>query len=378
MADNMSPSRATRFCESDEERQLAASADRFVQASYSYEAWRGVARSSSYSSENWSQMSELGWLMLGLPTEHEGLGLGIRETMILMESLGRGIVLEPYWSTAVLCAQLIQNIATPTQQSELLPRIAHGKLRLAFADTEPGKRWQSDSPTCNAVKRDGKFWITGNKIAVLDAPCADALLVLASCPDGGVSVFLVQNDAKGVCRRDFPTVDSRRCADIRFDDAPAEMCLGTPGEAAQDVALAKDYASIALCAESLGAMKYLIETTIEYLKTRQQFGRPLADFQVLRHRVVDMFIASEQARSLTIMAAATLDRSPAERGRSVSAAKWQCGRAGIFIGEAAVHLHGGVGMTEELPVGQYFKRLLAIDALLGNAGYHLQRFIQLS
>jgi alkylation response protein AidB-like acyl-CoA dehydrogenase len=367
---------AMRFALTEDQRQLYDSASRFVRACYSYEEWRRLAGSGSgFSSENWSQMAEMGWMALALPEEHGGIGMGARERLALMEVLGRGIVLEPYWSTAVLCAEIVRRVGTLAQQADLLPRIASGELRLALADTEPGTRWSMDRLSCGVEKDEGRDRISGKKIAVLDAPSADIFLVLAPGRKGGVSVFLVEANAAGLLSRNFPTVDSRRCADLTFDGVFALACLGDEGAAAEGVEIAKDHAIVALCGEALGAMSMLIESTIEYLKTRRQFGQPLSEFQVLRHRIVDMFIASEQARSLAIVAAESLDASPVARRLAVSAAKWQCGIAGRLVGENALQLHGGIGMTDELPIGHYFKRLMAIDVLLGNTDFHLQRFM---
>ena len=372
-----SPSHAAlRFALTDDQQQLYDSASRFVNDHYPYEAWRRLAGSGSgFSREYWLRMAEMGWTALALPEEYGGVGMGARERLVLMEVLGRGMVLEPYWSTAVLGAEIVRRVGNDVQQADLLPRIARGELQIAFAEAEDGARWDSGRLSCTVDKDADVYRISGRKIAVLDAPSANMLLVLAPCGKNGLSVFIVGTDADGLHHRSFPTVDSRRCADLVFDRVAAQACLGEEGAASEGVELAKDHATVALCGEALGVMSVLLESTIEYLKVRRQFGRPLSEFQVLRHRIVDMFIASEQARSLAIVAAESLEAAPRERRRAVSAAKWQCGAAGRLVGESALQLHGGIGMTDELPIGHYVKRLMAIDVLLGNTDFHLQRFM---
>ena len=376
---------ATPFTATDDETLLVASVDRFIAEHYDFAGWRRItARPDGFSREHWRTMAELGWLALALPEANGGLGLGARARMRLMESFGKGLVLEPYFTTAVLGAELVLGSDSAFHRDDILPKIAAGELLLAFAHAEPGSRFDLADVKCRAQRTATGYVLTGSKIAVLDAPAADRLLVLARTGGGqrdrtGLSLFVIDRAAPGLVQRDYPTVDHRRCSDIEFDAVAVEptALLGAEDNAWPIVERAVDHAIGALCAEAVGAMGILIDATIEYLKTRRQFGRPLAEFQALRHRVADMIVAHEQCRSLVMVAASTLaDKGTAAASRSatVSAAKVQTGRAGRFIGENAIQLHGAIAVTDELHVGHYVKRLMAIDTMFGNADFHVHRF----
>ena len=284
----------------------------------------------------------------------------------------------------MLCAELISAGATDLQRAAFLPAIAAGDMVLAFAGSEPASRFETCDVQCSA-QRNGDGWaLNGAKIAVLDAPIADHLLVLART-DGertsphGLSVFIVEPAAPGVTMRGYPTLDRRRCADIEFIDVHvgASALVGAESMAFPAVELALDHARVALCSEAVGIMDELVTTTIAYLKQRQQFGKPLAQFQVLRHRVADMHIACEQARSMAQMASATLLLGHPARSANAAAAKAQAGWSARFVGQQAVQLHGGMGVCNELRVGHWLKRLMAIDILLGNADHQVRRFGEL-
>ena len=364
---------------------VAETVDRFLAAHGDTAEWERVASGSEgWSRARWREMAELGWLGICLPESAGGLGCGIEERMAVMEAVGRGLVLEPYLSTAVLCAELISAGATDLQRAAFLPAIAAGDMVLAFAGSEPASRFETCDVQCSA-QRNGDGWaLNGAKIAVLDAPIADHLLVLART-DGertsphGLSVFIVEPAAPGVTMRGYPTLDRRRCADIEFIDvhAGAGALVGAESMAFPAVELALDHARVALCSEAVGIMDELVTTTIAYLKQRQQFGKPLAQFQVLRHRVADMHIACEQARSMAQMASATLLLGHPARSANAAAAKAQAGWSARFVGQQAVQLHGGMGVSNELRVGHWFKRLMAIDILLGNADHQVRRFGEL-
>lgn len=369
----------------EDQEQLRESVERFVREQYGVEAWRAAARQEpGFREDHWRTMADLGWLAAALPEEYGGLGLGPRERSVIMESLGRGLALEPFWSTAVLGAELVIATATPAQKQDFLPRIADGSLRLAFALAESGSRYQWTDVRCRAERHGDGYRITGHKIAVLDAASAHRLLVLArtageDAAPGGLSLFWVDGRAKGVERRDFLTLDERRCSDIRFDamEVSRSQLLGAEGQAAGAVEQAMDHAMAALCAEAVGAMSAVLQTTVEYLKTRKQFGKNLSEFQALRHRVADMVIATEQSRSISAMSAMCLNGDVMQRKRIVAAAKVQIGNAGRFVGESAVQLHGGIGISDDLHVGHYLKRLMVINLLLGDASFHLKRFADL-
>ena len=364
---------------------VAEMVDRFLAAHGDTAEWERVASGSEgWSRARWREMAKLGWLGICLPESAGGLGCGIEERMAVMEAVGRGLVLEPYLSTAVLCAELISAGATDLQRAAFLPAIAAGDMVLAFAGSEPASRFETCDVQCSA-QRNGDGWaLNGAKIAVLDAPIADHLLVLARTggertSPHGLSVFIVEPAAPGVTMRGYPTLDRRRCADIEFIDVHvgASALVGAESMAFPAVELALDHARVALCSEAVGIMDELVTTTIAYLKQRQQFGKPLAQFQVLRHRVADMHIACEQARSMAQMASATLLLGHPARSANAAAAKAQAGWSARFVGQQAVQLHGGMGVSNELRVGHWFKRLMAIDILLGNADHQVRRFGEL-
>lgn len=361
---------------------VAQTVDRFLTDRCSAAQWESTASGvPGWSRENWREMAELGWLGICVPESLGGLGCGIEERMAVMEAIGQGLVLEPYLSTAVLCAELVMAAGSDAQRARLMPSIADGITVLAFAASEPGARFAVHDVSCTATRQGNGWLLKGRKTAVLDAPLADTLVVLARtsgapCDEAGLSLFLVDPAAPGVHLRAWPTVDRRRCADITFDEVSlaADALLGNEGSAFCAVDYALDHAAVATCAEAVGAMSELVTLTIAYLKQRHQFGKPLAQFQVLRHRVADMHIACEQARALTEMAAATLLPDHPRRRINASAAKAQAGWAARFVGQQAVQLHGGMGVSDELRVGHYFKRLMATDILFGNADHHVRRF----
>lgn len=369
----------------DDHAPLAESAGRFVADHYPFAQWQRIASSGDgFSRAHWKTMAELGWLALALPEAHGGLALGAAARAALAEQLGRGAVLEPWFSTTVLGAELIVGSEAPAQHAAMLPAVGAGRLLLAFAGTEAHARFDLTDVRCRAERRGEHYVLNGAKVAVLDGPSADVFLVLARTggdpvAESGLSLLAVPRDTPGLACHVYPTVDHRRCCDVTFTDAavPIAARMGAEGAAWPAVERAVDHALCALCAEAIGAMDVLIAVTIEHLKTRRQFGRALAQFQVLRHRVADMIVAHERCRSLLGMAIAALDdprTTPPQRATAASAAKFETGRAGRFIGESAIQLHGAIAVTDELHAGHYVKRLMAIDTLLGDADFHLRRF----
>ena len=372
------------FTLSEEQQLLKDSVERFVREEYEFEKRRKLAKSDEgFSRDNWKKMAELGWLGAGLPEEFGGIGGGAVERMIVMEQVGRGLVLEPYFATVVLGAGLLLEAGSAAQKEALLPKLAAGELLLAFAHAERQARFDLEDVATRAEKA-GKGWrLTGEKSVVLHAAAADKLIVSARTSGArrdreGVSLFLVDKSAKGLSRRDYPTVDGLRASELALDGVEAEAALGEVGQGLAVVERVVEQAVAALCAEAVGAMQVLHDVTNEYLKTRVQFGRPIGQFQVLQHRMVDMFMEVEQSRSMMLLATLRLaDENARERARAASAAKVQIGRSGRFVGQQAVQLHGGMGMTEELNVGHYFKRLTMIDMSFGNVDWHLKRFAAL-
>jgi pimeloyl-CoA dehydrogenase small subunit len=370
----------------DEQRLLKDSVDRLIADQYQFEQRKKyLAEPDGWSRNAWKQYTELG--LLGLPFEekHGGFGGGPVDTMIVMEAFGRGLVLEPYFATVILGGGLLRRAGTPAQQQALIPEIAQGKLKFAFAHVERHSRYDL-ADVATTARRDGADWVLdGAKSVVLHGDCADRLLVTARVSGDrrdrtGIGLFLVDPSAAGVVRRGYPTQDGLRAAEITLSGArvaPGDV-LGDAGAALPAIEHVIDEAIAALCAEAVGTMQAMHETTLEYLKTRQQFGRPIGQFQVLQHRSVDMLVALEQARSMAMFAAVMAAEDDArECRRAMAAAKVQIGRSGRHIGQEAIQLHGGIGMTMEYNVGHYFKRMTMIDMLFGDADTHLATLARL-
>jgi alkylation response protein AidB-like acyl-CoA dehydrogenase len=365
----------------DEQRQLQDGVGRFVRENYAFEAWRRtVTTEQGFRDEHWAQMAELGWLGVAVPEEFGGLGGSAIETMVIMEGFGRGLVAEPYLSTAVIGAGLM-GAGSAAQKRAILPALVQGRRKLAFAFAEHQARFNL-ADVAVAARKEGAGWtISGRKIVVADAPSADTLIVTARTAGGqreapGVGLFLVDRRAKGVELAASRTLDHRRAADATFTAAAAEALVAE--HAMPVVERVIDRAISALAAEAVGAMQVLCDATNEYLKTRRQFGRPIGQFQVLQHRMVDMLIALEQGRSMSLALAAQLAAGESETARMAAATKAQIGQSGRFVGQQAVQLHGGMGMSDELDIGHYMKRLMMIDLLFGNADHHRRRFASLA
>jgi pimeloyl-CoA dehydrogenase small subunit len=366
---------------SEEQRLLKESLDRLIGDRYAFEQRKTYGQNpDGWSRELWAQYAELG--LLGLPFEERygGSAGGAVETMIAMEAFGRALALEPFLATVVLGGGFLRHGGSAEQCAELIPKIADGSLTVAFAHTERHSRYDLHDIDTRAV-RDGTGWVLdGEKGVVLHGDTADKLIVTARVGGArrdrdGVGVFLVDGKAEGVSRRGYPTQDGLRAAEIALAAVRVgpQAVLGEAGAALLLVERVVDAAIAAICSEAVGAMAAMHELTVEYLKTRRQFGREIGSFQILQHRAVDMLIALEQARSMamfaTMMAA---EENAAERRNAIAAAKVQIGRSGKFIGQQAIQLHGGIGMTMEYKVGHYFKRVTMIDTMFGDADYHLR------
>jgi pimeloyl-CoA dehydrogenase small subunit len=367
----------------EEQRLLKESVDRFIGDRYDFEQRKIFAKNDSgYSQENWKQFAELGLLAIPFAEEHGGFGGGAIETMIVMEAFGRGLVLEPYFSTIVLGGGLLRHAGNDAQKSELIPKIASGDLRLAFAHGERQARYDLADVETRAKKRDSDYVLDGEKSLVLSGDSAETLIVSARVSGeprerNGIGLFLVDANANGVSRRGYPTQDGLRAAEISFSgvEVPAERVLSD--DALPIIERVVDEAIAALAAEAVGAMAEMHALTVDYLKTRKQFGVTIGSFQALQHRAVDMFVALEQARSMAMFATMMAGDDNAEvRSNAMSAAKVQIGRSAKIVGQGAIQLHGGVGMTMELKVGHYFKRATMIDVVFGDADYHLARLAE--
>ncbi len=364
---------------SEEQQLLADTVQRFVRDTYSFESRREILKSKAgWSRETWQALAGLGLTALNVAEEHGGLGAGPVETMLVMNALGEGLLLEPFLPAAVITPVLLTRLGDTT----LLPDVASGEKIVIVAHQEPQARGEINSVSVRAEKTSDGYVLDGLKSVVLGAGAADVLLVTArtsgrTSDTDGVSVFRVDPKAAGVTVKDYGTFDGQRAADIELKKVtvPAANLIGTEGKAFAAIEAAHEQAISALCAEAVGIMKAVNATTLEYTKSRKQFGQPISRFQVLQHRMADMFLHSEQARSMSYLAAIKcLDPDATERRRALSAAKVVIGQAGRFVGQQAVQLHGGMGMTDELMVSHYFKRLTAIDLTLGDADFHLQQF----
>ena len=378
------------FIYTEEQQMLADTVARFVQAEYGFDARRRRLEASSreapgYSPALWRQLADLGLFALNVPEAHGGIGAGPVETMIVMEGLGRGLVLEPFVTTGVIAPRLIATHGTAAQKDRCLAAIAAGQLRLALAVLEPGSRYDLDEVTTTAHRAEDGWILHGAKSVVLHGDSADWLIVTARTHAAprepkGITLLLVDARAAGVTATGFPTIDGQRAAEIRFDGVrvAAEDVIGEVNQGLPLVEWAIDQGLAALAAEAVGAMDRLTELTCDYLATRKQFGQPIGSFQALQHRAADMRIAVEQARALALMAAARVDSTDVvERRRAASAAKAMAGRSGRFVGEQATQLHGGMGMTDEMACGHYFKRLAAIDMTWGDSEHHVERYGEL-
>ena len=374
------------FSLTEEQRLLKDSADRFVRESCPLDRRRAlVSGEPGYSEESWRRMAALGWLGAGVPETYGGIGGGPVETMLLMEAFGAGLVPEPYFPSVVLGGGLVAAAGSEAQKQALLPALAAGDLKLAFACVEVQAGYDLFDVETTAKRRGGGYVVNGAKGVVLGAPTADRIIVCARTAGGsrdrdGIGLFLVDRAADGVRLRGYPTVDGLRAAEVAFENVAVEedAVLGDPGGAWPAIEAVAERAVAALCAEAVGAMDAIVRGAAEYLKTRKQFGRPIGTFQVLQHQLADMVIALEEARSMAYAATLRLDEPDALlRAKTISGAKHVIGRNGRLIGQRGIQLHGGMGMTEEMDVGHYFKRLTVIDLTFGDHAYHLKRYAAL-
>jgi alkylation response protein AidB-like acyl-CoA dehydrogenase len=364
----------------EEQRQLADALKRWIARDYGWETRRAIVQSEQGSSNAaWAQLAELGLTALPLPEAQGGFDGSAVDMFVVMQELGRGLVVEPYFAT-VLGAEFLK---LGGGHASLLERVATGELKLACALGERQSRHDLRDIATRAVP-DADGWILdGEKKVVLHGEQAGVLIVSSRVSGGqrdedGIALFAVPADAPGVHLTGYRMLDGQRAADVRLTGVRvgADAAIGTPGAGWELLETAADYGAGLLCAESLGAMDALFSATLEYLKTRQQFGVPIGKFQALQHRMADMYIHLEQARSMALLAAVKLASGDAsERRRAVSAAKYRVGLAARFVGQQAVQLHGGMGVTDELPASHYFKRLSIIELTLGDSDHHLARFI---
>ena len=366
---------------SDEQRLLRESVDRFITETYDADHRRRVAADPlGFSPEIWKKFAELGWLALPIDEAYGGLGGGAIETGILMEAFGRGLVTEPYLSTVVIGAGLISECGSDAQKQAILPKIADGSLRPAFAHSERAARFDLAEVNTTARRTADGWRLDGHKTAVLDGNAADYLIVSARIADddgapGQLCLFLVLSGTKGLGLRDYSRLGGGRACnlDLAGVQLAADALLGDGSDVLPKIECVVDRALAALGAEAVGIMQIMLDMTLDYTKIRKQFGRPLAANQVIRHRLADMAMQCDEARSMALRAALMVDAEPVARGRAASGAKAKIGKCARFVAEQSVQLHGAMGVTEELEIGSYFKRLLAFDTLFGGSAHHYRR-----
>lgn len=367
---------------SEEQRLLKDSVDGLLADSYDFDQRKTYgAETGGWSKTVWTKLAEQGLLGLPFSEDDGGFGAGAVETALVMEALGRALVLEPYLATVVLGGGFLRHGGSAGQKAAHIPSIIDGSKTFAFAQLEKNSRYDLADVTTTAKKKGDGWIIDGEKFVVLQGDTADTLVVSARTKGGrrdhdGIGVFLVPANAKGVTVKGYPTQDGQRAADIRFEgvEVGEDAVIGDAANGLPLIERVVDEARVAMCAEAIGAMDESLKSTVEYLKTRKQFGVAIGQFQTLQHRAADMFVALEQARSMSMFATMASDFEDAkERAKAVAAAKVQIGKSLKFVGQQAIQLHGGVGMTMELKIGHYFKRLTMIESTFGDTEFHLRR-----
>ncbi len=369
----------------EEQEMVRDGLTRMVREQYDWETRRAaIASDAGWRPEVWAQLAELGILGMPFSEEDGGFGGGAVDAMIVMEEFGKGLVVEPFVPTVVCAGGFLKHAGTQAQKEEHIGAIVDGSRVFAFAYAEPRGRYDYADLETTARKDGGGYVLNGHKAVVIGAPWASHLIVTARTGGerrdrDGISVFVVDKSAKGVVTRDYETVDGRRASEVYFEnvEVPADALIGEEGAGLPLIERVTDEAIAALCAEACGAMKVANAMTIEYSRQRKQFGVPIGSFQVLQHRMVDMYTEYEQSVSLTYLATLRLDAEETERKRAVSAAKVRIGQAARLIGQEAVQIHGGNGVTDEYAIGHYFKRLTTFDAEFGNVDHHMKRHIAL-
>ncbi|QLC24762.1 pimeloyl-CoA dehydrogenase small subunit [Parasphingopyxis algicola] len=370
----------------EEQGMVRDSLARLVREQYDFDTRRSVVESESgWRPEIWAQLAELGLLGMPFSEADGGFGGSAVDSLIVMEEFGKGLVVEPFVSTVVCAGGFLKHAGSDAQKADHLAGIIDGSRVFAFAYAEPRGRYDLADLETTAKRNGDGYLLSGHKAVVIGAPWASHLIVTARTSGDrrdreGISVFNVPKDADGVTTRDYPTVDGRRASEVYFENVavPADSLIGEEGTALPLIERVVDEAIAAQCAEACGAMKVAHDMTVEYSRQRKQFGAAIGSFQVLQHRMVDMFMEYEQSVSMTYLATLRLDDEEQERKRAVASAKVRVGQAAHHIGQEAVQIHGGMGMTDELAIGHYFKRLTIFDSEFGNVDHHMKRHVSLS
>ena len=372
------------FDYTDEQNALRDSLSKWAAQQYDFDKRKAAMADENAWKKNWATFAELGLLAAPLPEEFGGLGGGPVDVGVVAEEFGKALVVEPYVPTVVLGGGALKYSGSAAQKDQHLNAIASRERVIAFAQAEPKSRWSLNDVSTSAKKDGAGYVLSGQKAVVLGGGQADHLLVSARTGGAqrdakGISLFLVSANAKGVTRRDYPTLDDTRASEVYFENVSvgADGLIGAPDAALAVIERIVDEANAAYCSEAVGCMRMMTSSTQEYAKQRKQFGRAIAEFQVIQHRLVDMFMATEESVSMALLATIKLSENDAERAKAVSAAKVAIGKHGRFVGQNAVQTHGGMGVTDEMRVGHYFKRVTMIDSTFGNVDYHLKRYMAL-
>lgn len=367
-----------------EQDMLAESIQRFIATEYDLSNRKNlVASDLGYSAQHWQTFAELGWLGMSIPEAYGGLGGDLVDTMIMFEEFGKGLVLEPMHSSLVLFAGAIELAGSDEQKHQYLPALGAGELTGCLAYVEADEPTNFNFVSATAVKIEDHYLLNGTKSVVLNAASADFILISArtsgqATDADGISLFLVPSNTEGLSRKDYPTVDGLRASEVVLENVrvPASGLLGAEGAASQTLNTVINRGILAISAEAVGAMAVLYQSTIDYTKQRVQFDHPLSEFQVVKHRLTEMFIEYNLAKSLCMKATMLLNQNSEDAQRHIHALKFLIGKTSRFVGQNAVQLHGGMGMTEDLAIAHYFKRLMMIDATFGHTDIHLDAFVQ--
>jgi alkylation response protein AidB-like acyl-CoA dehydrogenase len=370
------------FSLSEEQNQLRDSVSKFVADNCDVERHRRLSSSAlGFDAGVWQKFAELGWLAIAFSEAQGGIGGNSVDVMVIAEALGRGLVREPFIHTAITCGAFLRLGANEAQQAQYIPGVIDGSKQWAFAFAEEGSGFEFEASRCSAQPADGGWRLEGRKAIVLNGHCADYLVVSARCPaeGDGLSVFIVDSSLPGITIEPFRSVDGSCGATVSLDavQLDANSLLGEAGQAMSLIELVIDETIVAMGGEALGAMQALLDTTVEYTRTREQFGQPIGKFQALQHRMADMYLKVEELRSLLYNAAIAVSEGSVEAGQACAALKVKLAEAGKFVSQEAVQLHGGIGMTDELVVGHHFKRLMLLAKLYGDEDWYLQRYIEL-
>ena len=373
------------FTFNEEQSLIQDQVDQFILKEYDWETRQSLSHSDlGFGQENWQKFAELGWLGISVSEDSGGFGGSAIESMLIMEAFGKGLVVEPFLETMIMSGGILDDHGSVEQKSSLLEPAIAGNMQLALAYAEPQSRFNLSDVVTEAKADGNNFILNGYKSVVMNGPSANKIIVSArtsgsQLDENGITLFVIDSEASGLNKANYKTVDGRRASDLTIENVSVSRddIVGELDSGYEILDSAIDKAILAISAEAVGAMEVLYKTTVEYTKTREQFGTAIGKFQVLQHRMVDMFMEYEQCKSLLYMATMKHEEGAVDSKKAISGLKYQVGKAGKFIGQQAVQLHGGMGVTDELNVGHYFKRLTTVGTIFGNTDYHLKKYTSL-